>query len=224
MLRFVLHKVNGVFDIDLLVLDWSGVVSNDRSAVLNTVNAILKRFGKPCVSLNEFCSFLTSTPDEFYKSRGIHEDVSGLFLELFKQQKKPMPVPRAVEAVKALRKIVPIAVFSAHPEEEVGGDIERYQLEGVFNFVYAGMNKAEPKGLHRLLEKAGTKRERALYAGDTVCDISLAARTGISSVAVVNPNYAYNSYEQIMLHKPQPTYGIVNHLWDVHALLKNRKC
>ena len=66
-------------EIELLAFDWSGVVSDDRRPVYEANMKILKQYGKPIMTFEEWLPRTTMTPIEFLANHGIHGEPQYLF-------------------------------------------------------------------------------------------------------------------------------------------------
>ena len=209
--------------LDLLVLDWSGPISYDFPLVHASVNKIMEHFRLPPVSEEELRTDFRPNAFDFYASRGIKdpETVKRMHLEYFKKSAKPTPVPGAPEAIRELSEHVPVAVFSAHPEEELLGDIFRYGLHNHISYAVGSVNKASSRDFEFLLNMAHTDRKNVFYAGDTIIDLALMHREGIRGVAVVQLPYSYQDVPQIKAFQPQPSHGIVTHVRELLPIVKN---
>jgi len=205
--------------INLLVLDWSGVVSNDFPILYKSVNNVLRKFHKPVVSVEELRTDFRPHARDFYADRGIldYALVKKHHYDLFEKE-NPDIIPLAGDAVKELSKLVTIAVFSSHPTHFLLGDISRYGLDDYIEYAFGGADKGKKEDFQGLLSVTGVLAEEILYAGDTVIDVNLAKLIGVSSIGVVNPEYGYQLRAQV--EKAKPTHGIVCQLKDVIPIVR----
>lgn len=210
--------------LDLLVLDWSGVVSHDLPLVLESVAHISAHFGRPPVSEQEFRENFQPSLRDVYAKWGMHdyETIQRMHKEFFERaEQKPTVIPGAVDAVKELSGYVPVAIFSSHPEGALLGDIWRYGLQGNIKLAFGGAHKGTIEDFAQLLEMAQVSPDGVIYAGDTTIDLSLAHRAGVRSAAIVDGKHGYQPRTQVEGFRPKPTYGILEHVGDLVNLVKN---
>lgn len=210
--------------LDLLVLDWSGVVSHDLPLVLESVKHITAHFGKSPVSEADFRANFQPSLRDVYARWGItdYETVQRMHGEFFAHAKqKPTVIPGAAEAIRELSGYVPVAIFSSHPEGALLDDIWRYGLQEHIKLAFGGAHKGTTKDFAQLLEAADVSSENVVYAGDTTIDMNLAHIAGVRSAAIVHEKYGYQPKAQVAGFEPKPTYGILEHVGDLVKLVKN---
>ncbi len=204
------------------VLDWSGVVSNDLPITLVSANNILRHFGVSEINLDEFRNHVEKSPRDFWEQRGcdyglvrrLHEE----FLRTY--EIKPEPIPGAVDAVRKLRNFGSVAVFSAHPERDLLRDIFRYELQHDINYAYGSAKKDATDDFEQMLQFTGAKKEDVVYADDTISGLILAHNAGVRSVAVVHPEYGYQSRNLFEGYPLQPSLGYIEHLSQLVEIAK----
>jgi hypothetical protein len=84
--------------LDLLVLDWSGVVSHDFGLVHASVNEIMAHFGKPPISEHVLRTDFRPNLGDFYAAHGIpeYERVKQIHTDFFKREGNvPTAIPGA---------------------------------------------------------------------------------------------------------------------------------
>jgi phosphoglycolate phosphatase-like HAD superfamily hydrolase len=210
--------------LDLLVLDWSGVVSHDLPLVLESVAHICRHFGKQPVSEADFRASFQPSLRDIYAKWGIHdyETVARMHRDFFATaEQKPTAIPGAVAAVKELSGYVPIAIFSSHPTDALLGDIWRYGLQENVKLAFGSVEKGATRDFEQLLEAAQVSPDGVIYAGDTTIDMHLARIAGVRSAAIVHEHYGYQPKAQVASFEPKPTYGIMEHVGDLVKLVKN---
>jgi len=210
--------------LDLLVLDWSGVVSHDLPLVMESVNHITAHFGAPQVSEEDFRTNFQPSLKDIYAKWGItdYATVERMHREFFATtEQKPTVIPGAAEAIKELSGYVPVAIFSSHPTDSLHGDIWRYGLQERIKFAFGDAHKDTTKDFAQLLGMADVSSENVIYAGDTTIDLNLAHIAGVRSAAIVNETYGYQRREQVARFEPKPTYGILGHVGELVPLIKN---
>ncbi len=205
--------------LDLLVLDFSGVVSYDLPVVYGSWTNIFNQFGKKIPSRDDCLKQYRANVFDFYAEHGIH-DIPTIkkMHQAWLETHKPDAIPGAPEIVAELAKRVPVAIFSSHPEVAVHDDLDRFGIAHAPHYVFGDMNKATPDGFNKLLKISGARPHRTAYAGDTSADLWLAGLMGVESVAVVS-EYGYQTLEFIKAYQPGPTKGIINHIRELVPLL-----
>lgn len=201
---------------DYLILDWSGVVSNDGPVFLPVLNKILAHFGRQPMTFPEFQDAYEGDIMKYWRKLGINEhEVRALFQNYFGAAGQPQPIRGAPRAIRMHSRMVRIGVFSSHPQITLEAEIERYQLTRHLHHCDGGVNKGNATDLKKHLHKARAKHP--LYAGDTAFDIAIANELGIASAAVIS-KYGYHREEHFA--NVTPTFR-VNHIQDLDTILRN---
>jgi phosphoglycolate phosphatase-like HAD superfamily hydrolase len=194
-------------NIELYIFDWSGVISDDRKPVYQTNMSILRDYGKPFLSFDEFfASSVRMTFLEVCRLHNITEDaaiLTKLFKERFEKEcklgNKPTHYKNASAVLKSLKnngKI--IAILSSHPEKFVRGEAEQYGIAKYISHIKGG---SDDKGadLKYIYKKFNYAPKTVLYIGDTIYDIRAAKTAGISSAGITG---GYHAKEQLMQENP----------------------
>ena len=201
-----------LINIQVLIFDWSGVISDDRKPVYEANIRILKEHGKPTIGFEEFLRSVTMTPAESFSGLGI----PGSFNELFTLYKKhyndvirsgmlPNIYPDACDVLNNLKnKRKKIAVLSSHPVDNLKAEAEEYGIISFFDLI-SGNAKSKTDGLETICIKLNINPESALYIGDTIHDIRSAKKTGVHSAGICT---GYHTKE--MLEKEKPDFLLEN--------------
>ncbi len=201
--------------LDLLAFDWSGTVSNDLMVVFPSANNILMFFNRPPITLEHYREVFGYNIVDVYRSWGVNasfEQLNKMHSDFLKRQPRPKPMPGAVETVrKASNYANKVAVFSAHPEEEIRKDIENWGLEGYIDEVYGGITKHDDVDFSRMLRQMRAKSESTLYVADTTVDIDLAVRNLVRCAIVVNRKDYYQKPEKVRSNFP-PARHYLNYI------------
>lgn len=122
---------------DLYIFDWSGVISDDRAPVYRANIRILRDYGKPTMTFEEWLPKTTLTPIEFLRNHGISDDPSKLwalykkyFNEVIESGIVPKVYPDAHNVFEYLKKSKRVAVLSSHPTENLIREAKLYGLDG----------------------------------------------------------------------------------------------
>jgi len=176
--------------IKAIILDWSGVVSDDLNLVYETTNRIFKKLGKKFMSIDQFRESFDLPYMDFYRSLGIKDEKSKLdsmFKQIFiKSGKKPRPLPYAKKMLTWLKKKdIKLAVFSSHPQELLDEQIKYYGMSGIFSCVI-GSAHDKRSFIAKFIEKLAVEKEETLLVGDMAHDIEAGNLAGLMTAAVLS--------------------------------------
>ena len=205
-----------ILENNLFVFDWSGLVSDDRQPVYEANMALLKRFGKPTMSFEEWLPKTKLTAEAFLKSQGVEVDpeegyelYKRFYGEAIKRGVVPHVYPDAPGTLRFLkREGKKLAVLSSHPEENLRREAEEYGLTALFERFQCGV-KDKRRGLIDTCKDLTTIRRYAVYLGDTIYDIQAAREAGIDSIGV-----AHGYHTRDRLRTENPTY-LIDHLSEI---------
>jgi phosphoglycolate phosphatase len=178
-------------NIELVVFDWSGVISDDRRPVYEANMDVLSQYGKPVMSFEEWLPNTTMTPIEFFNNNGIFDDPQVLFNlykkyfdEVGKKGMRPTVYPDAYQTLKYLKDInKTLVVLSSHPEENLKNEAILYRLAAFFSNI-KGSCRDKVQGLKDICSEMTIGRKNTLYIGDTIYDVRSAKQAGVISAAV----------------------------------------
>jgi phosphoglycolate phosphatase-like HAD superfamily hydrolase len=209
----------------VVAFDWSGTISNDLPIVMESVNNIMRHFGRPPVSRQEYILRFGADLPAMYRAWGIYDfdEVNRVHCAFLKNAPRPTPIPGAIDAIcETSRNVRRAVVFSAHPGDEIIKDIENWGIGGYIDHVFGGVSKSSDEDFARMLKETKAASNLLLFVGDTTADIDAAKRNLAKSAVVVNPKYCYQEIERVRSHSTKPDY----YLTDISALvplLKNRR-
>ncbi len=186
--------------VEVVVFDWSGVVSDDTEPVYYVNMKICEKYGIPSIPFEKWKEQATLSPREFFKNFGVNDDpekIFTLYTELFSEA--PMR-PRMILGVKEVfsflkSKNKTIVILSSHPEKILKTEIEEYGL-GNFISIVLGSVKNKADSIKSLLEDLSMQPDSMLYVGDTVWDIKAAKEAGINSAAVLTGYHSENKLKK----------------------------
>lgn len=204
--------------IKAVILDWSGVVSDDWKATFATSNDVLEERGCKRLSEEEFRELYELPWMRFYEKQGIEAEAGEeyklwekLFPKHYGKIKAFLFAKKAIEWLKA--KGLKVIVFSSHNQKLLEKEIVDYSLEGMVDFVYGSLPDKREK-IEQLVSAHRIERKKTLYVGDMVHDIETAKQAGIRSVAVLS---GYDSREK--LDKARPDF-VIKDLGELPALIE----
>src|SRR5438270_1012297 len=188
--------------IKLLIFDLDGTLVDSRLDLANSVNAMLRHFGKPLLPNEVIASYIgDGAPMLVRRSLGDPDDESYVqqalefFLLYYREHKLDNTyvyagIKEALDAIRASRNGDPVkmAVLSNKPVVPSRAIVQALDLGDYFFQVYGGNSfhtkKPDPAGVQVLLEEAGVAAEETVIIGDSDIDMLTARNSGIYSVGV----------------------------------------
>jgi len=203
--------------IKAIILDWSGVVSDDLKVVYSITAKLFRRLGKEFISLAEFREKFDLPFMDFYRKMGVGLDkgrLEKMYEEIFYENGlRPKPFPFAGRTLTMLNKRgIKLAVLSAHPQHFLEKEIDDYGFRHHFSHVFGGVHDKR-KDIKKVLKKMGASREETLFVGDMTHDLEAGSRAGILTAAVLS---GYHSREK--LESKGPNF-IMNDLRDLRFVV-----
>ncbi len=207
-------------DIELVVFDWSGTVSDDRKPVYEATVKILKALNKNVMSFEEWLTLTDGSIIKFLNNRGVYEDARILFNmyeryldEIVSNGVNPIMYPDAFEIFQYLSaKGKKMAILSTHPEKHLRREANEYDLsQFITSLIGSSADKSED--LLNLCEEFNVKPENILFVGDMVSDIQAAKKVGVISVAITT---GYHPKELLLAQKPD---FIFSNLSDLKTII-----
>ena len=172
-----------------IILDWSGTVVDDLDAVIKATNSVLKDFGCPTVTKEEYRQEFALPFTTFYERflPGVPltqiDTVYHRFFALYRDQINLFPGVAefcAFSTTTGRRLFVLSTIQESHFEYQAA----RHGIRPFFTRAYVGvMDKA--KAIHSLLAENGLNPAETLFVGDMVHDMEAARHGGVMAVAVL---------------------------------------
>lgn len=190
----------------LIIFDWSGVISDDRYPVYLSNMELLKVRAIKTLTFIAWLEASQLNAIELVYSQGGTGDPD----EIHKEYKETLDViikkgdtPKIYTGVRKALKLLKnegflLAVGSSHPEENLKEDIKNYGLEDYFSYI-CGNLRDKVVGIKEICKKLNISPESTLYIGDTVFDIKAAKGAGAKSAAIT---YGYHSRKRLESEKP----------------------
>lgn len=192
--------------IALVVLDWSGTISDDRRPVYEANMAVLKKFGKPVLTFEEWLQESMIDAAELFWKYGVQGDRETLN-KLYKQELEsahargltPTIYPDVKDTLEFLsNKKIKLAVVSSHPKETLLKEIKKYGLSKLLLLVIGG-SKDKVADLGRISDELKIEPDFCLYVDDTVWGIRAAKKAGFKSAAILT---GYHLRERLSAEDP----------------------
>lgn len=199
-------------DVELIITDWSGVISDDREIVYESNMRLLQKYGGSTWTFEEWLEASQLNCAAFLELAGLKfdpavaaEEYPALLTTLRKEGLHPTVYPDAHMFVRGIgeREIV---VVSSHPEQHLSAEADEYGLtDCIAHFIGNVTNKAEE--IIRVLERFPSRQ--ALYMGDTVYDIQAAKRAGVISVGMAT---GYHTRDRLIRETPDHVFDSLTEL------------
>ncbi len=186
--------------IRLLIFDLDGTLIDSQRDLANSVNAMLRHFGRPELSPEVIARYIgdgapmlirraLGDPDD----GGYFREALEYFLQYYREHKldntRLYPgVPELLDAVRDGGRPRLLAVLSNKPVNPSRQIVEGLGLRRHFFQIYGGNSfatkKPDPLGAQTLLNEAGARPEEAVMIGDSEIDILTARNTGMYAAGV----------------------------------------
>lgn len=190
-------------ELNLLIFDLDGTLVDSRLDLANSVNAMLRHYGKPELPNDVIGGFIgNGAPMLVRRSLGDPDDEQFVqeallfFMNYYRAHKLDTTyvyegIFPALDAILASRNgsgEVKMAVLSNKPVGPSRAIVEALGLQKYFFQVYGGNSfhtkKPDPTGVQALLSEAGVAPQETVIIGDSEVDVVTARNAGIYSVGV----------------------------------------
>jgi phosphoglycolate phosphatase-like HAD superfamily hydrolase len=195
---------------ELIIFDWSGVISDDRLPVYQANMKLLESYGKPTFSFEEWLPETIAPAVSFARKFGISdsdekiaETYQKYLDEIVDKGTRPTILPGSEITLSLLKeRNKKVALLSSHPTENLEKEIDEYSLRKYFDFVVGGVSD-KIANLQNICDKLTIPPMYSAYVGDMIADVIAAKALGITSIAITT---GYHSKE--VLEKEGPDYLI----------------
>jgi phosphoglycolate phosphatase len=208
----------------LLIFDLDGTLIDSRQDLANSVNAMLRHFGRPELPQEVIASYIgNGAPMLVRRSLGDPDDENFVqdallyFMAWYREHKLDHTyvydgIRESLEAIRQSRNGRPVkmAVLSNKPVGPSRAIVEALGLGSYFFQVYGGNSfhtkKPDPAGVRALLEEAETKPEETIIIGDSDVDVLTARNAGLYSVGVkygLAPHTLEDAVPDVLIEKPE---------------------
>jgi phosphoglycolate phosphatase len=190
-------------ELNLLIFDLDGTLVDSRVDLANSVNAMLRHYGKPELSDDVIGSYIgNGAPMLVRRALGDPDDEQFVqeallyFMDYYRAHKLDTTfvyegIFPALDTILASRNgsgEMKMAVLSNKPVGPSRGIVEALGLGKYFFQVYGGNSfhtkKPDPTGVQALLAEAGARAGATVMIGDSEVDVITARNAGIYSVGV----------------------------------------
>ncbi len=208
----------------LLIFDLDGTLIDSRQDLANSINAMLRHFGKKELPHEVIASYIgDGAPMLVRRSLGDPDDENFVqdallyFMAWYREHKLDNTyvydgIKEALQAIQKSRDGQPLkmAVLSNKPVGPSRAIVEALGLGPYFFQVYGGNSfhtkKPDPAGVQALLEEASVFAEETIIIGDSDIDVLTARNAGIFSVGVtygLSPHTLQDAPPDVLIDKPQ---------------------
>lgn len=185
-----------------LIFDLDGTLVDSRLDLSNSINGMLRHFGKPTLPNEVIASYigdgapmlvrrsLGDPDDETYVQRALE-----YFLVYYRAHKldNTYVYPGIKESLDAIRfgkngNAIKMSIFTNKPVNPARAIVEALGLKPYFFQVYGGNSfhtkKPDPAGVEALLQEAHTEPQETVIVGDSDVDVLTARNAGTFSIGV----------------------------------------
>ena len=172
-----------------VILDWSGTLADDLSAVLRATNAIFREFGKKEFALDEFRRHFRLPYSGFYAEflpEASSEGLTALYERFFLGLQDEIPLlPGAREFLEycqetGRRTFLLSTIKASHFDQQA----DRLGVKPFFEHCYVEIMDKREK-IREILVTHGLDPRETMFVGDMVHDIETARHGGVLDVAVL---------------------------------------
>ena len=186
-----------------VLLDWSGTLADDLSAVLRATNLIFNEYGRQDLTLEEFRHHFRLPFSGFYADllpEATTEGLEALYERFFFGLQGEIPLlPGARDFLEFCRgtgrRIFLLSTIKAtHFEEQAG----RLGVRDFFEVAYVEIMDKREK-IREILAAHALEPSETMFVGDMVHDIETARHGGVLDVAVLT---GFDSMEKLLPSRP----------------------
>jgi len=218
------HRPVPTDQIKLLIFDLDGTLVDSRLDLANSINAMLRYFGKPLLPNEVIASYIgDGAPMLVRRSLGDPDDEAYVqqalqfFLLYYREHKLDNTyvyagIRESLDTICASRNgdAVQMAVLSNKPVVPSRAIVDALGLGNYFFQVYGGNSfhtkKPDPTGVQALLSEAHVRPEQAVIIGDSDIDVLTARNAGIYSLGVnygFAPHTFIDAAPDVLIDQPQ---------------------
>ncbi|MGM9972525.1 MAG: HAD family hydrolase [Clostridiaceae bacterium] len=214
--------------INTVIFDLDGTLLDTLQDLCDSVNYIMTNIGHKNREAKEVRSFLGNGPSNLLKkclSSDLEEEEFAKVLDQYKayyqinMHNKTIPYPGIIDLLEELKnRGYKLAIVSNKQDEAVKVLAEKY-FKGLIDTAAgesaAIKRKPAPDTIYKAIEVLGSKRDEAIYVGDSEVDAKAAKNAGIPCVLVT---WGFRDRED--LEKEKPDY-IIDRAGDLLHILEN---
>jgi phosphoglycolate phosphatase len=206
----------------LLVFDLDGTLIDSRADLANSVNAMLRHYGRHALPEAVIASYIgDGAPMLVRRSLGDPEDKAFLeqaiawFLDYYREHKldHTYVYPGVVASLETFRKALPEARMAVLTNKPIRPSVEICEALGLapyFFRIYGGNSfptkKPDPAGLEALMREAGTDAAQTVMIGDSDVDVLTARNADAWALGCrfgLSPHTLETAVPDVLVDSPQ---------------------
>ena len=191
----------------LAVFDMDGTVLNTLQDLANATNYALEQFGFPTHTTEEVRKMLgNGVYNQIRRAlpEGTDEETIQRVIPVYKEyytahmNVNTRPYDGIPEMMKALHAEGVRVGVSSNKFDPAVQELTRMYFDGLVDFAQGEDDdtpkKPDPKGVWKIMEKAGAKPEQTFFCGDSPVDVETAVNAGVDGIFV---SWGFRSEEQL---------------------------
>jgi phosphoglycolate phosphatase len=192
----------------LVLLDWSGTISDDRGPVYEANMRLLEKYGETRLTMAEWRDGRDGWNAGNYLAKTRNLNIESLYAEfgvIFGQTKSefgsPQPYPGAQEFLATLMRLhIPAEIISSHITEHIRAEVAHYGFDRLIRAVRGSVHD-KASAIAKAVIDAEVDPVQTIYLGDTVQDIHAVRQIG-RGIGIVAATYGYHSRELLQAQAP----------------------
>jgi len=193
-------------DLQLVISDWSGVISDDRKPVYEANCRVLERHGLKRLGFDQWLEKTYPSAPAFLAAYGLvesperlHEEYIAALNEVRAEGICPVLYPDARSFIETVTKTGrEFAVISSHPAEHLAREAEEYDIVQFISTI-TGSVSDKALAIRDLISSRDLDLANVIYLGDMTFDVLAAKRAGVTSVGVAT---GYQTRELLATAEP----------------------
>ena len=189
----------------MLLLDWSGVLSDDRRTAHATINMMCEFYGIQGLDFDDWRNDTQSSAVTHMQHLGVKDNPREMqklyeryYLECA-EKIPPVPYTESVEAIENICRMgTRIVVISTHHLDRPVSEAKEYGIFGNLSKIY-GVSPDKSRDIAAACRESNSEPGNSMYVGDTTFDMRCARKAGAIAVAKLG---GYHSRKKLEAAKP----------------------
>jgi len=190
-----------------IVFDFDYTLGDSTNGIVLSVNNALERMGYPVAALEEIRKTIGLSLCETYYALTKDKDTerAQLFSIYFKEMADKVMVQNTVvyaDAAVILKELkkrsVKTGIVTTKYHYRIEQILEKYQLQNEIDEIVGAedvsIEKPDPEGLLKIVQKLGLERMDVLYVGDSLVDARTASRASVAFAGVLTGTTTYKDF------------------------------